>query len=72
MAMLSPNQRALLRERVVEIVREIGVLIVAFAPLDAIAWNDLPGRWWFMLLFLSGGFLLLGIALALEVSRGSR
>lgn len=48
--------------------REVGVLFVAFAPLDAFGWTDAPFRWPVMLTFLFAGVLLLGGALAMEVS----
>lgn len=48
--------------------REVGVLLIAFAPLDAFGWNDTPFRWPLVLTFLSTGFLLLGGAVASEVA----
>jgi peptidoglycan/LPS O-acetylase OafA/YrhL len=60
------------RERVEEAAREIGVLLIAFAPLD-VALNDArPFRWWILLLFLSLGLLFFVCALVAERRRKHR
>ena len=55
-------------ERIVEAMREVGVLLVAFAPLDA-AFSGGPRALSWLLLFLSFGLLLFVGALVLERKR---
>jgi len=54
--------------RIVEAMREVGVLLIAFAPLDAMFCGGLRALRW-MLLFFSFGVLLFIAALVLERTR---
>ena len=56
------------QERIEEAMREVAVLFLAFAPLDA-ALGAGPTRWWLVLLFLSLGAFLFMAALRLERKR---
>lgn len=51
--------------------REIGTLLLAFSPLDAMAWDEAPGRTAMLLLFLAGGALFLGGAIASSIWRAN-
>ena len=59
------THRTSLAERFEEIGREIGALLIVFAPLDA-AFSDSEFRWRWMLIFLLLGIFFIGIALATE------
>jgi hypothetical protein len=64
-----PTNATTTRERLEEAAREIGVLLMAFAPLD-VALTDRPStRWTPLLLFFVTGVLFLGGALASERRR---
>ena len=52
-----------------EAMREIGVLLLAFTPLDAVAWRDTPDQDSLLLRFLLAGALLLGTATVSAVRR---
>ena len=52
-------------ERTEEIIREIGTLFMAFAPLDAVL-GDNRLRWKWMLFFFVLGILLIVVALVSE------
>lgn len=53
-----------------EILREIGVLLLAFAPLDAALGSDRPERWSIVLLFITLGISLIAGSLLSEQRRG--
>ena len=55
-------------ERSEEFVREIGTLLVALAPLDAVV-DDVRVRWRWLLFFLVLGIFLFGTALFTELWR---
>jgi len=55
-------------ERIEEAMREIGVLLIAFAPLDTAFAGGRPAVGWALLFFLAGLFLF-GVALRMERSR---
>jgi hypothetical protein len=61
------NRRTL--ERIEDAAREIGTLLIAFAPLDLVLAGELRHRWPVLLLFLTVGALLLGAALRSERGR---
>ena len=58
----------ILMERFEEIAREIGTLLLVFAPLDAALGDYRAQRSW-MLLFFGLGILFIGIALTSEHRR---
>jgi hypothetical protein len=58
-----------IRERVEDVLREVGTLLVAFAPLDVALGGEKTKSWSSMLLFLSLGLLFLIIALVAEQRR---
>jgi hypothetical protein len=64
------QQRTLLLE-LESAAREIGTLLLAFSPLDATAWNEAPDRTVMLLLFLAGGALFLGGAIASSIWRAN-
>jgi hypothetical protein len=57
------------KERIEEILREIGVLLFAFAPLDAALGSDRPDRWTIVLLFVTLGLSLIVVSLLSEQRR---
>lgn len=57
------------RERLEDLLREIGTLLLAFAPLDVALSSERPNRWPILLLFLSLGMFFLAIALLAERRR---
>ena len=61
------------RDRLVDLIeaafREVGVLLLAFTPLDAVAWRGSPDQDVLMLRFMAMGFLLLGMGTAAAVWR---
>ena len=63
-----PFKAARLLDRMQEALREIGVLLMAFAPLEAPLSR---GSTRFLLLYLSVGFVLFVLALALEWRRAN-
>lgn len=65
------NQKkaARLYERIQEALREVGVLLMAFAPLDAALTEDALRAARVLALFLTGGMILFATALALEWSQ---
>lgn len=67
--MLTGQRSLLLRERLEEISREIGTLLLAFTPLDAVVWSDQRERGSLLLLFLFAGALFIFIALLSEQRR---
>ena len=66
-----PARARLLAERIEEGMRELGVLFLAFAPLDAVL-SGRPFREyrWGLLMFLLLGILFSGVALLSEWRRG--
>ena len=56
-------------ERIEEIVREIGVLLLAFTPLDAAFGSDRPDRDSLVLRFFCSGLALVMAALIAEAWR---
>ena len=56
----------LFRRRMQEGAREVGVLLITFAPLD-VAFTDTPNRYASGSLFLLIGMLLFGVSLFTEV-----
>jgi hypothetical protein len=62
-----PKKAIRLIRRVVEGLREVGVLLIAFAPLEAgLSEAPLSASVKFLSVFLCGGFGLFGLALLLE------
>jgi len=57
------------RKRVEDVLREVGTLLVAFAPLDVALSAEKTKSWSSMLPFLSLGLLFLTIALVAEQRR---
>jgi hypothetical protein len=57
------------RKRMEDFAREVGTLLVAFAPLDAALGTDQPGKWRLMLLFAGTGLLCVAGALIAEHRR---
>ncbi len=57
------------RKRIEDFAREVGTLLVAFAPLDAALGSDRPGKWRLMLLFAGAGLMCVGGALIAEHRR---
>jgi hypothetical protein len=57
------------RKRIEDFAREVGTLLVAFAPLDAALGSDQPGKWRLMLLFTAAGLLCVGGSLIAEHRR---
>ena len=62
-------QLAHLRRRAEDLLREIGTLLLAFAPLDAVLWGDRPYRAELVLTFLSIGLVLTLVAVFSELRR---
>ena len=67
--MLTPQRASLLRKRIEEVSREIGTLLLAFTPLDAVLWADRPDHLSRLLTFLVMGICFLGGALISELWR---
>jgi hypothetical protein len=65
---VQPANKTTLPERFEEIGREIGILLIVLAPLDA-AFSTSPLRWRWMLLFLLLGLVFIGVALYNEQRR---
>ena len=61
--------RARLRERAEDLLREIGTLLLAFAPLDAVLWGERPERLTLVLTFILVGISLTMIAFYSELRR---
>ena len=61
--------RTRLRQRVEDLLREIGTLLLAFAPLDAVLWTDRPDRIALVLTFLTVALLLIIVAFLSEIRR---
>jgi hypothetical protein len=54
-------------KRVLEVVREIGTLMIAFAPLDfAVSGSPLSETWPILLVFLLSGFVLVAACILSE------
>ena len=68
---LSARQRARVEELISEAYREVGVLLIAFAPLDAVFAGPGWGTSVAGLLFLLLGLLLFGIGTRMEARRGA-
>lgn len=63
----NPRKAARLETRIFEGLREVGLLLIAFAPLEAALSNSASSRpAGFLIKFLGGGLLLFGLALLLE------
>ena len=58
-----------LRQRVEDLFREVGPLLLAFAPLDAVLWGDRPDRAELVLTFLLIGLLFTTVAFFSELRR---
>ena len=58
-----------IEERFNEILREIGVLLLAFAPLDAALGSERQDRWSLVLLFVTFGISLIVVSLLNEQRR---
>lgn len=67
--MISASDRRIIHHRTEELFREVGALLIAFAPLDAALASSEPNRWGYLLLFMSLGTLLTLIALIYEFRR---
>jgi hypothetical protein len=67
MASSDPTSR--LRERTEDLLREVGTLLVAFAPLDAVLWGERTDRVFLALTFVLVGTLLILLAFYLETRR---
>ena len=67
--MISTVERRIIRRRLEELCREVGALLIAFAPLDAALASDQPNRWGWLLLFLSLGAFLTVYAMIEEIRR---
>jgi hypothetical protein len=63
------SNRPSVRERFEDVLREVGTLLIAFAPLDVALGAEKTKSWSSMLLFLSLGLLFLTIALVAEQQR---
>lgn len=62
-----PAKTARLSARILEALREIGVLLVAFTPLDAVLLQrDIPNMALFLAAFLGSGVMLFLVALVFE------
>lgn len=62
-------QLAHLRRRLEDLLREIGTLLFAFTPLDAVLWRDRPDRAELVLTFVSIGLALILVAVFSELRR---
>jgi hypothetical protein len=62
-------QLAHMRQRLEDLLREVGTLLLAFAPLDAVLWGDRPDRTELVLTFVSIGLVLSAVALLSELRR---
>ena len=58
-----------IKERVEKGMREVGVLLIAFAPLDAFMKSGEPTPWGTLVFFVVAGILLFWLALVLEWRR---
>jgi uncharacterized membrane protein len=66
----NPRKAERLGSRILEALREIGMLLMAFGPLDiALSEKGLANRWGFLLLFVGGGLVLFVLALIVEWRR---
>jgi hypothetical protein len=65
---VQPANKTTLAERLEEISREVGVLLIVLAPLDA-AYSTSTLRWPWMLFFLLLGIVFIGGALYTEHRR---
>ena len=62
-----PPKARRLGSRIFEGLREVGVLLIAFAPLEAgLSEKDVLDQARFLVGFLGGGFLVFGLTLVLE------
>lgn len=62
-----PAKAARLKFRILEGLREVGLLLIAFAPLEAaLKGVDSPHPGRFLAKFLGGGMVLFGLALMFE------
>ena len=65
---MQPANKTKLPERFEEIGREIGILSIVLAPLDA-AFSTSPLRWQWMLILVLLGLVFIGVALRTEHRR---
>jgi hypothetical protein len=66
----NPKKAARVGERILEGLREVGVLLVAFAPLDmAIGEKPLADSWPILVMFFLAGLTMFVMALILEWRR---
>jgi hypothetical protein len=63
------GHRARLRERIEDLLREIGTLQLAFVPLDSVLWNEHANRIALVLTFVLVGLLLIVLAFLSETRR---
>ena len=67
---MQPTDRVVtLRERLEDLFREIGTLLLAFAPLDAVLWGERADRTSLVLTFVVIALLLITIAIVSEKRR---
>ena len=57
------------RERLENLFREVGTLLIALTPLDAVLWGDRPERGRLVLIFVIAGILLFELAVFSEHRR---
>jgi hypothetical protein len=67
--MLTAAQQRTLRLELESAAREIGILLLAFSPLDAMAWDESTGKPATLLRFLACGALFLGGAIVSALRR---
>jgi hypothetical protein len=65
----SITQTSHVRRRLEDLAREIGTLLLAFTPLDAVLWRDSADHDGLLLTFLTGGIAFVAIALVSESRR---
>ena len=67
--MAREDPRIRVRERLEDLCREIGTLLLAFTPLDSVLWEDRPYHSALELTFFLVAVLLLSIAILSESRR---
>ena len=60
---------ALIRERLEDLSREIGTLLLAFTPLNAVLWGDRADRGELMLTFVLAAIALITVSFLSETRR---
>jgi integral membrane sensor domain MASE1 len=56
------------RERIEDLAREVGTLLLALTPLDAVLWSE-TYRWWLGSVYILLGFVSFGFATVAERRR---